>query len=46
MVEDGKQVSFIYTLSVEEEVVESNAGREPLVYTQGATRFWLRWKQN
>ncbi len=35
MVEDGKQVSFTYTLSIEGEVIESNTGREPLVYTPG-----------
>lgn len=35
MIEDGKQVSFIYALSVEGDVVESNSGREPLVYIQG-----------
>jgi FKBP-type peptidyl-prolyl cis-trans isomerase 2 len=35
MIEEGKQVSFTYTLSVEGDVVESNSDREPLVYTQG-----------
>lgn len=35
MIEDGKQVSFTYTLSVEGDVIESNSDREPLVYTQG-----------
>ena len=39
MVEDGKQVSFTYTLSIEGDVVESNTGREPLVYTQGGDQI-------
>jgi len=41
MIEDGKQVSFTYTLSVEGEVVESNAGRDPLVYTQGTEQILI-----
>lgn len=36
MVEEGKQVSFIYTLSIDGDVIESNTEREPLVYTQGS----------
>jgi hypothetical protein len=39
MVEDGQQVSFTYTLSIEGEVIESNTGREPLVYTQGSDQI-------
>jgi len=34
MIEDGKQVSIMYTLTVEGDVVDSNAGGEPLVYVQ------------
>ncbi len=34
MIEDGKQVSIMYTLTVEGDVVDSNAGGEPLVYIQ------------
>ena len=39
MVEDGQQVSFTYTLGIEGEVIESNTGREPLVYTQGGDQI-------
>lgn len=35
MIEDGKQVSFTYTLSSGGEQLESNKGQEPLVYVQG-----------
>ena len=34
MIEDGKQVSMMYTLTVDGDVVDSNAGGEPLVYVQ------------
>ena len=34
---DGKQVSLEYTLTLEDKSkVDSNVGKEPLVYTQGA----------
>ncbi len=39
MVEDGKQVSFTYTLTIEDEIIESNTGREPLVYIQGSDQI-------
>ncbi|HJP04317.1 MAG: peptidylprolyl isomerase [Chromatiales bacterium] len=35
MIEEGVEVCFTYTLTVEGEVLESNAGQEPLVYVQG-----------
>ena len=35
MIEDGKQVSIMYTLTVDGDVVDSNVGGEPLVYVQG-----------
>jgi len=35
VIEDGKQVSFTYTLSSGGEQLESNKGQEPLVYVQG-----------
>lgn len=35
-VENGKQVSFFYILTVDGEVVDDNEGREPMVYIQGA----------
>jgi FKBP-type peptidyl-prolyl cis-trans isomerase SlyD len=34
-IEDGKQVSFTYTLTSEGELIESNSEREPMVYVQG-----------
>lgn len=34
-IEEGSRVSMTYTLTVDEEVLQSNAGEEPLVYTQG-----------
>ena len=34
-IEDGSQVSITYTLTVEGEVVQSNDGQDPVVYTQG-----------
>ena len=34
MIEDGKQVSMMYTLTVDGDVVDSNAGGEPLVFVQ------------
>jgi FKBP-type peptidyl-prolyl cis-trans isomerase SlyD len=37
VVTDGKQVSLEYTLTLEDQgKVDSNVGKEPLVYTQGA----------
>ena len=39
MVQDGKQVSFTYTLTIEDEIIESNTGREPLVYIQGSDQI-------
>lgn len=36
MVDQSKEVSFIYTLTSEGEVIESNKDAEPLTYTQGA----------
>ena len=35
MIADGMEVSFTYTLTVEGQVIESNAGQEPLSYIQG-----------
>jgi peptidylprolyl isomerase len=35
-VENGKQVSFFYKLTVDGEVIDDNEGREPMVYIQGA----------
>jgi FKBP-type peptidyl-prolyl cis-trans isomerase SlyD len=35
MIDDNKQVSFTYALSVEGEVIENNTGQEPFVYIQG-----------
>lgn len=35
MIENGKKISFEYTLTVDGEVVDSNVGKEPIVYTQG-----------
>ena len=32
---DGKKVKFDYTLTVDEKVIESSEGKEPLEYTQG-----------
>ena len=36
MIEDGKQVSIMYSLTVDGDVIDSNAGGEPLVYVQSA----------
>ena len=36
VVENGKQVSFFYKLTVDSEVIDNNEGREPMVYIQGA----------
>lgn len=36
---EGKQVSFTYTLTSGDEVIESNAGQEPMVYVQGGGRI-------
>ncbi|MBW2046811.1 MAG: peptidylprolyl isomerase [Deltaproteobacteria bacterium] len=35
VVEDGRQVSFEYTLTVDKEVVDSTEGKNPLQYTHG-----------
>jgi FKBP-type peptidyl-prolyl cis-trans isomerase 2 len=35
MIQDGSEVSFHYTLTVDEEQVESSEGRDPLSYTHG-----------
>ncbi len=35
MIEDGRQVSMTYTLTIEGEVVQSNTADDPLVYVQG-----------
>ena len=35
MIEDGRTVSFDYTLTVNGEVVDSSAGRKPLTYVHG-----------
>lgn len=35
-IENGKQVSFFYKLTVDGEVIDDNEGREPMVYIQGA----------
>lgn len=35
MIQDGKKIKIHYTLTVEGEVLESSADREPLEYTQG-----------
>lgn len=35
-IENGKKVSFHYTLTVDDEVVQSSEGQEPLAYTHGA----------
>ena len=36
MIEDGRQVSMAYTLTIEGEVVQSNTAEDPLVYVQGS----------
>lgn len=36
IIEDGKKVSFDYTLTVDNEVVDSSKDRGPLEYTQGS----------
>ena len=36
MIEDGKQVSIMYSLTVDGDVIDSNAGGEPLIYVQSA----------
>jgi len=36
VVENGKQVSFFYKLTVDNEVIDNNENREPMVYIQGA----------
>ncbi len=35
MIEDGRQVSMTYTLTIEGEAVQSNTAEDPLVYLQG-----------
>jgi len=39
MVEDGMQISVAYELSVDGELIESNEGRDPLVYIQGGNQI-------
>jgi FKBP-type peptidyl-prolyl cis-trans isomerase SlyD len=36
VVEKGKQVAFFYELTVDGEAIDSNEGREPMVYIQGS----------
>ncbi|HBG60413.1 MAG TPA: peptidylprolyl isomerase [Candidatus Omnitrophica bacterium] len=36
MISAGKEVTIDYTLKVDNEVVDSSVGKEPLVYTQGS----------
>jgi FKBP-type peptidyl-prolyl cis-trans isomerase 2 len=36
VVEKGKQVAFFYELTVDGEAIDSNKGREPMVYIQGS----------
>ena len=39
-ISDGKQVSFEYTLKLDDQsVVDTNVGREPLTYTHGGERL-------
>ncbi len=35
-IEDGKKVGIHYTLTVDGQVVDSSAGKDPLTYTQGS----------
>ena len=35
MIQEGTEVTFTYTLTVDGEVLESNKGQEPLVFIQG-----------
>jgi FKBP-type peptidyl-prolyl cis-trans isomerase 2 len=39
VVEEGKLISFTYTLSVDGEVMESNNDQEPLTYIQGGNQI-------
>ncbi len=39
VIEEGKLVSFTYTLSVENEVLEDNSDKEPLTYIQGGDQI-------
>ena len=34
-IEKGKKVTFHYTLSVDDEVIQSSEGQEPMSYTHG-----------
>ena len=40
-IEEGKLVSVSYVLSVDGEVIESNEGKPPLVYTQGGDEILI-----
>ena len=35
-IEDGKKVTFHYTLTVDEQVVQTSEGQQPLAYTHGS----------
>ena len=35
-IETGKKVTFHYTLTVDEQVVQSSEGKDPLAYTHGS----------
>ncbi len=35
-IEDGKKVKFHYTLTVDDQVVQSSEGQQPLAYTHGS----------
>lgn len=35
-IEDGKKVTFHYTLTVDEQVVQTSDGQQPLAYTHGS----------
>lgn len=39
MVEEGMQISVTYALSVEGELIESNEGKQPLVYVHGGNQI-------
>lgn len=40
IIENGKTVSFVYTLSLEDkEVIDTNVGAEPLVFTHGSSQI-------
>ena len=35
-IENGKKVKFHYTLTVDEQVVQTSEGQQPLAYTHGS----------